>query len=70
MKTPIPQSQLPARPYFSKTHYEELSAALRKEARHEKLIAAEILCRVFQQDNPNFNPTRFMTQVMAEEDQS
>ena len=60
----------PVRPYFSKTHYEEMSAALRKAAPHDRLIAAEILCRVFTNDNPNFKPAKFMAQVMETENEN
>jgi len=60
----------PVRPYFTQTHYEEMSAALHKAAPHDRLIAAEILCRVFQHDNPKFKPAKFMAQVMETENEN
>jgi hypothetical protein len=57
----------PVRPYYSRTHYQDLIAVLRDVPMPDRLIAAEILCRVFQQDNPKFKPAMFMAQVMETE---
>jgi hypothetical protein len=57
-------------PLFTQKHYEHIIAELRQEsAIQERLITAEFLCRVFQNENPKFKPAMFMALVMAEEDQ-
>lgn len=54
-------------PVFTQKHYEYMIEGLRKEAAiYERIIAAEILCRVFKQDNPKFKPAMFMAQVMED----
>jgi len=58
-----------ASPTFSQKHYEYMQTALRNMWQvppSEKQIAAEILCRVFEQDNPRFKRQIFLRQVNAE----
>jgi hypothetical protein len=58
-------SHLHVVPVFTQKHYEHMIEGLRKEAEpHDRILAAEILCRVFAQDNPKFKPAMFMAQVM------
>jgi EAL domain-containing protein (putative c-di-GMP-specific phosphodiesterase class I) len=55
----------PTVPVFTQKHYEHLIAGLHLvPALHDRIIAAEILCRIFQTDNPKFKPALFMAQAM------
>jgi hypothetical protein len=51
---------------FTVQHYEYLTERLRHVPQPAKKIVVEILCWIFQQDNPKFKRELFITQATEE----